>query len=115
MLFCFGHLRKIEKRLEDITYKIKRLEDTMAQNLQDVLDAVTAVDTKVDGIATQLVDLSSDFDAAIEKLQADIAAGADTAPAVAALATLGTKLTSVSDALSAIDVKAETISGTPTP
>lgn len=87
----------------------------MAQTIQDVLNAVTAVDAKVTEVAGKIEDLSGDFDAAVKTLQDAIAAGGDTTPAVEALAALATKLGDASDKLSAIDVKAETVSGKPTP
>lgn len=87
----------------------------MAQTLQDVLDGVTVVAGKVSEIATKVADLSTDIDEAVAKLQADIAAGGDMTPAVEALAALATQLGTASDALTAIDVKAEAISGKPTP
>ena len=87
----------------------------MAQTLADVLASITVVDGKIDALATQLTDLSNDFDAAVAKLEADIAAGVDTTPAVTALGALADKLGTVSAAIAAIDLKAETVSGTPTP
>lgn len=87
----------------------------MALTMADVQAAIIAVDAKVDEVATKVADLASDIDAAIAKLQADMDAGTDTAPAVEALAALSTKLGAVSESLSAIDVKAETTSGKPTP
>lgn len=87
----------------------------MAQNQDDLNSAIGAVGEKVNLIGVQIADLSTDIDAAIAKLQADIAAGNDTTPAVSALAALSTQLGTASDALKAIDVKAETVSGNPTP
>lgn len=119
----------IQEMKREINQKLKHMEVTMAQNMADVQAAITAVDGKVDevagkigDIAFKLSDLSMDFDAAIKKLREAISADTDTAPAVEALGALGTKLSSASEALTAasdslaeIDVKAETISGNPTP
>lgn len=105
-------LKKLYKLLN--TKLIKEVKE-MGQTLADVQAAITAVDAKVDGVAGQVADLATDFDEAVKKLQEDIQAGADLTPAVEALGALSTKLDSAAEALSAIDVKAETISGKPTP
>lgn len=113
--WTFNYFRQKMERIENLLEELKTKETQMAQTLQDLQDAITAVDAKVDGISSQLTDLSADFDAAVAKLQADIAAGVDLTPAVTALAALQAKLQTVSTSLSDIDVKAETISGKPTP
>lgn len=87
----------------------------MAQTVTDLNAKIAAVDAKIDGVSTQLTDLAGDFDAAVKKLQDDIANGQDLTPSVTALSALSDKLDAASGALAAIDVKAETISGVPTP
>lgn len=104
-------LEKIGKKLEEIQKEIK----TMAQNQDDLKAAITAVAEKVGAVSDQIADLSTDIDAAVAKLQADIANGVDTTESVTALSDLATKLGAASDALAAVDSKMETISGQPTP
>ena len=87
----------------------------MAATVQDLQDAITAIGTQVDDVATKLTDFAADFAAAIKKLQDAIAAGANLDPAVAALATMAPKLTALATSLSDLDTTAEGITGVPTP
>lgn len=80
--------------------------------LDDKVDAIVA---GVQTTADKLTDFKTDFDAAIAKLQADIAAGGNTSAAIAKLTALSTQLGTINDALTALDATAEGISGTPTP
>lgn len=101
----------------------------MAKTMQDLQDAITASDVQIKGIGVQIgdlgvtiADLKVDFDAAIQALRDAIAAGTDTTAVIDALVTsvgqLGpasAALTAASDAIKAIDLTAEGISGNPTP
>lgn len=87
----------------------------MAQTMQDLQDALTAQSGKIDGLAAQLVDFATDFNAAIAKLQSDIAAGGDATASVAAVAAMSTKIDAMAASLKTLDTSAEELSGKSTP
>lgn len=87
----------------------------MAQTMQDLQDAIAALDGKIAEIETTLTDFAVDFAAAIAKLQADITAGVDTTASVSALAALATRADTLAASLKGLDSTAEGVSGVPTP
>jgi len=87
----------------------------MAGTMQELQDALTAQAAKIDELGSTLTDLIFDQRAAFDALKSAIAAGLDTAPALALISDSFTKLDAAVSAIKAADVDAETISGQPTP
>lgn len=83
---------------------------------EELESSIETLSTGITGISDGLADLATDFDAAVKKLQDQIAAGqVDLGPSVAALVALSEKTTQIADAIKSLDAKAEEISGQPTP
>lgn len=81
-------IEQLQELIKKQTVQIKKLEDTMAQTMQDVQDAVTAVTATVDGLKTSV-------DALIAK------GAVDTTPIVEALGAVNTALSGLKDAVDA--------------
>jgi len=87
----------------------------MAQ-IDELLAGIEAVNTKLGELSDSFTDFTADFHAAVEKLQADIAAGGvDLGPALSGLSALLAKADSITESVKALDSEAEGISGKPTP
>ena len=87
----------------------------MGTQKEDLAAAVESIGQKIAGIGDLLVDYSTDIQAAIAKLQADISAGLDVTESITALTTLAGKVDEAATSIKALDVTAEGISGQPTP
>lgn len=99
-------------RIEGLLNEIKHKQNTQEAKMAELDDDVQAVVDGVSKVSDQIVDLKTDFDAAIAKLQT----GTPIDPAtLQKLKDVSTKLGTMSDALVALDTTAEGISGTPTP
>ncbi len=98
--FTFEFFRKKLETIEKIVTEIKQKENTMPQTLQDLRDAITALDTKIDEDLTQTGQIIVAVNALIAKI------GTGTPPAdfqaeVDAVNALITKLTSDNPAVQA--------------
>lgn len=111
------YLRSRLDTIEHLLLEIKKKGDHMAT--KDELEAAIAtVSQKIGEVADGLTDFAGDFQAAIDELKKQIAAGGqgpDLDPSMAALAALADKATAISTSLAALDATAEGISGIPTP
>lgn len=98
--------------LEPVLLELRKVEKKMATELENAVETLKA---KIAEVGTTLTDFSGDFQAAIDKLQADIAAGGVKPETVADLVALADTVNQITTGLKSLDSTAEGISGKPTP
>ena len=86
----------------------------MADQVQELQDALAAQSVKIDAVATGLTDLASDQKAAFDTLKAQIGNNPDLTPALNALAATFPRLDAIAAAIKTADDAAEGITGTHT-